>query len=85
MKNVIVYSKENCPSCVKAKNMLNQMEIQFKEYIVGVNATREELLDVIPTARSVPQILIDGKVIGGYDQLVEYIENNSFNGTGWTL
>jgi len=39
--------------------------------MVGVNATREELLEAAPNARTVPQIIIDGNLIGGYDDLVK--------------
>jgi glutaredoxin len=39
--------------------------------LVGVNATREELLEAAPNARTVPQILINGNLIGGYDDLVK--------------
>jgi glutaredoxin len=38
--------------------------------------TREQLLEACPEARTVPQIVIDGVVIGGYDQLEEYFSCN---------
>jgi len=50
-----------------------------------VNCTREELLEAIPNARTVPQIVINSHVVGGYEQLVEYVENTGFNGTGESL
>ncbi len=85
MREIVVYSKPNCPYCVKAKRLLDQMELPFTERVVGVDATREQLLEAAPNARTVPQIIIDGKVIGGYDQLATYIETTGFNGTGYTL
>lgn len=85
MSNIIVYSKPNCPYCVKAKRLLTQMKLTFTEHVVGVDATREQLLEAAPNARTVPQIIIDDKVIGGYDQLASYIENTGFNGTGYSL
>ena len=85
MSNIIVYSKPNCPYCVMAKRLLDQMELPFTERVVGVDATREQLLEAAPNARTVPQIIIDNKLIGGYDQLASYIENTGFNGTGYTL
>ena len=85
MREIVVYSKPNCPYCVKAKRLLNQMELSFTERVVGVDATREQLLEAAPNARTVPQIIIDGKVIGGYDQLASYIETTGFNGTGYSL
>ena len=85
MREIVVYSKPNCPYCVKAKRLLDQMELPFTERVVGVDATREQLLEAAPNARTVPQIIIDDKLIGGYDQLASYIENTGFNGTGYTL
>jgi glutaredoxin len=85
MSEITVYSKPNCPYCVKAQRLLTQMKLPFTEWVVGVDATREQLLEAAPNARTVPQIIIDGKVIGGYDQLTTYIEATGFNGTGYTL
>jgi glutaredoxin 3 len=85
MREIVVYSKPNCPYCVKAKRLLDQMELPFTERVVGVDATREQLLEAAPNARTVPQIIIDDKVIGGYDQLATYIETTGFNGTGYSL
>lgn len=80
-----VYSKPNCPYCVKAVALLNKMSLPFVEKKVGVDITREQLLEVAPNARTVPQIIIDGRVIGGYDDLTRYVEENNFNGTGFSL
>ena len=85
MKDVVVYSKDNCPFCVKAKAVLQKSNIEFIEKKLDVDYTREELLDLIPTARTMPQIIINGNAIGGYDELLTYIENTNFNGTGWSL
>ena len=85
MKDIVVYSKDNCPFCVKAKTFLENLGVEFQVLKVGKDVTREELLEVVPNARSVPQITINGEAIGGYDQLVEYVENTNFNNPGWTL
>ena len=71
---VEVYSKDNCPFCVKAKMLLEMKQVTFVEKKVGVDVTREQLLEIAPLARTVPQILIDGEVIGGYDQLTQYFD-----------
>ena len=67
-----VYSKNNCPFCVKAKYLLDQKGIAFEERMIGVEWTREQLLESIPQARTVPQIILNGEYIGGYDQLRAY-------------
>jgi len=71
MRNIIIYSKPNCPYCVSAKQFLSSKGYAFEERVIGVNASREELLEAAPLARTVPQILIDGKLIGGYDDMVK--------------
>jgi glutaredoxin 3 len=49
--------------------LLGQREIKFEERKIGDGWTKEELLEEIPTARTLPQIVIDGKVIGGFTEL----------------
>jgi glutaredoxin 3 len=71
--NVIVWSKYNCPQCDQAKTMLGQRDIKFEERKIGDGYTREELLENIPTARAVPQIVIDGKAIGGITELKAFL------------
>ena len=61
------------------------MKVPYTEKKIGVDVTREQLLEVAPNARTAPQIVINQEVIGGYTDLVEYIENTGFNGTGNSL
>ena len=65
----IVWSKYHCPYCDQAKALLNQKGIQFEERKIGDGYTKEELLEAIPTARTVPQIILDGELIGGFNEL----------------
>jgi len=84
MRSVEIISKDNCPYCVKAKQLLEKLNIEFVEKKVGKDITREELLERVPNARSVPQIFINNENIGGYQELASYIENTGFNGTGFS-
>jgi glutaredoxin 3 len=54
--------------------LLGQRNIKFEEKKIGDGYTKEELLEEIPTARSVPQIIIDDKVIGGFTELKEFLK-----------
>lgn len=65
----ILYTKENCPNCDKAKNLLRTKGIPFETIQLGEDITREELLAKIPTARTMPQIMKDSQLIGGYSEL----------------
>lgn len=65
----IVWSKDNCPYCVQAKALLNQKNIQFEERKIGDGWTKEQLLEAVPAARTVPQIFLDGELVGGFTEL----------------
>ena len=58
-----------CSYCMATKAHLNKEKIQFNEHVIGKDLTKDELMEQFPMARTLPIILIDDKVIGGYDQL----------------
>ena len=74
MTKAIVWSKYHCPNCDQAKALLGQRGIKFEERKIGDGWSKEELLEEIPTARTVPQIILDGKLIGGVTDLKNYLE-----------
>lgn len=71
-KSVIIYTKENCPFCVKAKEQFSQKNQTYTEMKIGEDLTRESFMGLFPKVRTVPFIIIDGEEVGGYDKLVEY-------------
>lgn len=77
MNNVIIWSKDTCAYCDMAKRLLNKKEIAFVEKRIGYGYEKEDLLNEVPNARTVPQIIIDGKVIGGYNELNNYFSKGS--------
>jgi glutaredoxin len=83
MNPVIIWSKYNCPYCDQAKALLKQQGIKFEERKIGDGYTREELLEAVPNARTVPQIIINGTSIGGFTELRKYIDETGFNGSGY--
>lgn len=70
----IVWSKYNCPFCDQAKNLLNLKGIEFEERKIGDGYTREDLLESVPNARTVPQIFLDGILIGGFTELKKHLQ-----------
>ena len=82
---VEIWGKPQCPFCEKAKALCDNLNLNYVYKQLDVDFTREQVFEVFPTARTFPQIKINDKSIGGYDQLVEYVENTNFNGTGYTL
>ena len=65
----VVWSKYHCPYCDQAKALLTQKGIQFEEKKIGDGYTKEELLEAVPNARTVPQIFIDDELVGGFTEL----------------
>ena len=65
----IVWSKYNCPYCDQAKALLKQRGIEFEERKIGDGWTKEDLLEAVPTARTVPQIFLNDELIGGFTEL----------------
>jgi glutaredoxin len=65
----IVWSKYQCPYCDQAKALLTQKGIQFEERKIGDGWTKEDLLEAVPTARTVPQIFINDELVGGFTEL----------------
>lgn len=65
----IIWSKYQCPYCDQAKALLNSKGIQFEERKIGDGYTKEDLLEAVPTARTVPQIFLDDQLIGGFTEL----------------
>ena len=65
----IIWSKPQCPYCEQAKTLLEMKGIPYEERKIGSGWTKEQLLEQVPNARSVPQIFLDGELVGGFDQL----------------
>jgi glutaredoxin 3 len=74
MSKAIVWSKYHCPYCDQAKALLTSKDIEFEERKIGEGYTKEDLLEAVPAARSVPQIFIDDQYVGGMGELRKYFE-----------
>jgi glutaredoxin len=80
--NAVVWSKYHCPYCDQAKALLTQKGIKFEEKKIGDGYTKEELVEAVPTARTVPQIFLDGKLVGGFTELKKLFEQWDGQGYG---
>jgi len=70
MSSVTIYTKDYCPYCVKAKGLLTRKGKAFTEIdITHDEAQLKEMLEKSGGRKTVPQIFIDGKPIGGCDDL----------------
>ena len=70
MPKVEIYYKDYCPFCKRAKGLLDEKDIDYKLYdITHDKDGQQEMQKRKPGARTVPQIFIDDKSIGGCDEL----------------
>ena len=77
MTTAIVWSNVGCTFCEQAKTLLKQKGITYEERNIAKDWKVQDLLEAVPNARTVPQIFIDDKYIGSYDNLVEYFKDAS--------
>ena len=70
----IVWSKHACPFCVQAKALLESRGIDYEERNVQEDWTKEQLLEAVPTARTLPQIFLDDKLVGGFTELRKHLQ-----------
>jgi glutaredoxin len=73
MKN-IVWSKVPCGFCEAAKTLLKSKNIEFEERMISKEWTMEQFLEAVPGAKTVPQIILDGKLIGTYEDLKNHLK-----------
>lgn len=72
MARVKIYSTGVCPLCKQAKQLLQKWAIPFDEVRVDIDqAALREFAQVTHGARTVPQIVVDGRCIGGFTELTE--------------
>ena len=85
--DIVIYTKPNCPWCVKAKELMKNLHLEYSEKILDVDYTRDELRELVngsaPVSMTppltVPQIFVYNKRVGGYEDFVEYCDNHGLN------
>lgn len=78
----LIYGKPDCPFCEKAKQLLSLCDYKFVYRELGTDFTKEELLVLVPEAKTYPQIWVNYEnstdlesngYIGGYNELDSFI------------
>ena len=72
----IVWSKDQCAFCEQAKALLESRGIEYEVCNIMHDWTREQLLEAVPTARTVPQIFLDEEYVGGFNELRKKLNEN---------
>ena len=74
--DVAVFSREGCPFCVGAKGMLRDAGIEFEELVLNRDYT-DRTLRAITSNTSYPQVFVNGELIGGSDDLAEWLKDKA--------
>ena len=71
-----IFGKTDCIHCEKAKILCSQKGIDFDYQELGKDFEMGLILEKFPGARTFPQIVVDGKYVGGYTEVERYINVN---------
>ena len=71
MKPVTLYTTDYCPYCRSAKALLDKRGVAYEEINLARDPDARMQLHEVPGMVTFPQIVIDGKSIGGFDQLLD--------------
>jgi glutaredoxin 3 len=80
MARVEIYTKFLCPYCARAKKLLEEKGVDYEEYEISMDSEkRAEMLQRAPGRTTVPQIFIDGRHVGGSDDLAALNESGKLD------
>lgn len=71
MAKIEIYSTPICPYCTRAKQLLDKKGVAYTEYNVMRDSAKRAEMETRTGGHTVPQIIIDDKLIGGCDEMFE--------------
>ena len=71
---IIIYSKDNCSNCIKVKNRLSKYDPKI--LLLGKDITRKEFFEKFPNTKTLPQVIINNQLIGGYNDVEKWLAFN---------
>tara|TARA_R100000152_G_C6776121_1_gene205043 strand:- start:495 stop:722 length:228 start_codon:yes stop_codon:yes gene_type:complete len=71
---VVIYGKEHCPFCERAKMVCEQRGFDYEYYQMGKDFQLDLMLTKFPHAKTFPQIIVDGTHVGGYTDMMELLD-----------
>ena len=72
---IIIYTQNSCLYCQFAKDEFKKRDWVYTEYNLSDDENKVSLFERLPDAKTVPQIWIDDKHIGGYDELMAHLKS----------
>ena len=74
--NFAVYSKESCPYCDKIKQVMDLTKLSYVVYNLNEHFDKKSFIDEFGQGSTFPQVLVDGKKIGGCVDTIKYLREN---------
>lgn len=71
LDGIVMFSGDNCPYCVRARRLLEKKGVAFRELKVDQSAELRSEMEQLSQRRTIPQIFIHGRHIGGFDDMAE--------------
>ena len=72
---IVIYTQDMCGYCVEAIKEFETRECEYTSHNIKHPDNYDNLKELLPKVKTVPQIWIDDNHIGGYDDLMEWIKN----------
>ncbi|MFN8124806.1 MAG: glutaredoxin 3 [Thermoleophilia bacterium] len=69
MPNVVMYTSPVCPFCIRAKRLLDAKGVEYEERMLDLSPESRQMLVDLTGRMTVPQILIDDRPVGGFDEI----------------
>ena len=79
MASIEIYTASYCPYCTRSKTLLDRKGVTYQEINIEHDTSQREEMIMRSGRRTVPQIFINGKPIGGYDDLYKLSTNGKLD------
>ncbi len=71
-----IYGKDECPMCFKVKTVLELLGKEYEYKELNKDYTEEEFETKFPDSLALPQVVLDGKVLGNANQTLKYLKEH---------
>jgi glutaredoxin len=75
---ITIYSKDNCPHCDAAVNLCEANSLTYRVFKLGKDFTKEDLVTLVPNARSVPQIFEGTEYVGDFTKFKQKFVDSTY-------
>ncbi|OGT37359.1 MAG: glutaredoxin 3 [Gammaproteobacteria bacterium RIFCSPHIGHO2_12_FULL_38_14] len=79
MAKVVLYTKDHCPYCKMAKDLLSARHVTFEEIRIDLDEKKRDEMIARSNKRTVPQIFINDQSVGGYDDLAQLAKSGKLD------